>query len=60
MYIASNGNNLHEKSNLVFWGKMRNTINLLSAEFTNREFPVAMYLDHLIEVDSDKFVIMTK
>ena len=34
MQIVSNGDNLHEMSNPVFWGK--NIINLLSAEFAQR------------------------
>ena len=32
MQIVSNGNNLHEMSKPVFWGKYEQTFNTLSAE----------------------------
>ena len=32
MQIVSNGDNLHEMSNPVFWEKLNNITNLLSAE----------------------------
>ena len=36
MQIVSNGDNLHEMSNLAFWENEKNITNLLSAEWAKR------------------------
>ena len=49
MQIVSNGDNLHEISNPVFWGKKeKNIINLSSAEFALRVVKVKTRLFYLI------------
>ena len=42
MQIISNGDELHEMSNPVFWKNKRNAIDLSSAEFAQRMVKVEM------------------
>ena len=52
MQIVSNGDNLHEMSNPVFWEKNTKNINLLSAEFAQRGVKVNQAIFQFEEIQN--------